>query len=546
MKSIKQFFAIIVSIMLIITMNSVDVLYADTKSTPVYTLVINTKTNKMGYYKDGNWVREYRVATGKSSTQTPKGKFKIVNKIKNRPYYSGGIPGGHPNNPLGDRWLGLQVGSTYGTTYGIHGTNNESSIGKNVSGGCVRMYNKDVRALFEEVPTGTTVVIYSSNETYSQAAKKYGVDLSNNTELNSKQKDVQAKFKVFSIYGQTSNPIINLNDKNSIITTSKQADDILRLSSNSGTTDRQLFINAWNGLTNSEKAHSDMKKLWSDYEKIVAITEAAQLNLKLYEDITTNPNSITSKLDTYTKAKDKAKLAYDNAVKHGENSSNSKRMQYINQKYLDASNYIDVFSYLNSRDVDTAKTFVNKIQDSTLRAIAQKSIDNYCDITGHWAEKNINSAMNKGWVTKSNIFRPNNPITRAEFVAIVNNAFGFNKKANISFKDVKSNQWYYESIRVGVGEGYISGYENNTFNPNGYITREEAASIITTIKNNKDSNLNKLSQYSDANKVSQWAKSSVEGAIESQYITGYSDNTFRPKSNITRAETIVTLERVVK
>ena len=50
-------------------------------------LIINSKINKLGYFKDGVLVKEFSVATGKSSTPTPQGKFKIVNKIKNRPYY---------------------------------------------------------------------------------------------------------------------------------------------------------------------------------------------------------------------------------------------------------------------------------------------------------------------------------------------------------------------------------------------------------------------------------------------------------------------------
>ncbi|MED4267070.1 L,D-transpeptidase [Priestia megaterium] len=57
-----------------------------------------------------------------------------MNKIKNRPYYTGHIPGGNPRNPLGKRWLGLNANGTYGgDTYGIHDNNNESSSGKYVS-----------------------------------------------------------------------------------------------------------------------------------------------------------------------------------------------------------------------------------------------------------------------------------------------------------------------------------------------------------------------------------------------------------------------------
>ena len=111
--------------------------------------------------------------------------------------------------------------------------------------------------------------------------------------------------------------------------------------------------------------------------------------------------------------------------------------------------------------------------------------DNYSDITGHWAEASIKEAMNNGWVDKSNIFRPNKSITRAEFVKVVNNAFGFNNETDIFFNDVNSNKWFYDQVCTAVGSGYINGYEDNTFRPNNYITREEVASIITCIKNLK-------------------------------------------------------------
>jgi lipoprotein-anchoring transpeptidase ErfK/SrfK len=140
-------------------------------------IMINSKINKMGYYKNGKLVKEFNVATGKSSSQTPRGKFKIVNKIVNRPYYTGKIPGGHPRNPLGNRWLGLLVNGNYGKLYGIHGTNNESSIGSSISGGCVRMHNKDIIWLYEQIATGTTVIISNSDITFKQMAYVYNINL---------------------------------------------------------------------------------------------------------------------------------------------------------------------------------------------------------------------------------------------------------------------------------------------------------------------------------------------------------------------------------
>lgn len=140
-------------------------------------IIINSKTNKLGYFVNTKLVREFSVATGKKGTETPLGKTKIVNKIKNRPYYKTNIPGGSPRNPLGDRWLGLRLNGTNGTTYAIHGNNNPSSIGKHVSGGCVRMHNKEIRWLFDQVPVGTTVIINYSNDSYAKIAEKNGINL---------------------------------------------------------------------------------------------------------------------------------------------------------------------------------------------------------------------------------------------------------------------------------------------------------------------------------------------------------------------------------
>ena len=118
-----------------------------------------------------------------------------------------------------------------------------------------------------------------------------------------------------------------------------------------------------------------------------------------------------------------AKKEYDEATKYGEQSNNSNRMKNLNEKYLDASYFLEIPRNLNERNVDKANENLSKIKDSTLKNIAQNRINNYSDINGHWAEKNIKLAMNNGWVTTSNIFRPNNSITRAEFITIVNNAY---------------------------------------------------------------------------------------------------------------------------
>ncbi len=137
-------------------------------------IIINKSTNKLAFFDDGKLIKVFNVATGRRDSYTPEGKFKIVNKIKNRPYYKENIPGGDPRNPLGDRWLGLDARGTYGTTYAIHGNSNESSIGKYVSSGCVRLHNNEVRWLFGQLNLYTTVIITDSGASFEKLAVEHG------------------------------------------------------------------------------------------------------------------------------------------------------------------------------------------------------------------------------------------------------------------------------------------------------------------------------------------------------------------------------------
>jgi len=104
-------------------------------------------------------IERFPVAIG-ADASTPVGVFKIRDKIKNPDWYFHGrrIPFGDPQNIIGTRWLGL-TGSAAAEGIGIHGTADDSSIGKAVSMGCVRMHDADVEKLFEWVDAGVEVEI---------------------------------------------------------------------------------------------------------------------------------------------------------------------------------------------------------------------------------------------------------------------------------------------------------------------------------------------------------------------------------------------------
>lgn len=107
-------------------------------------LEIIRANRNLNYYLGAQKVKTYPVAVGKASTPTPLGLYKVVNKVVN------------PGGVLGTRWMGLNIP---GGNYGIHGTNNPSSIGKFISNGCIRMYNQDVEELFPKIGIGTPVII---------------------------------------------------------------------------------------------------------------------------------------------------------------------------------------------------------------------------------------------------------------------------------------------------------------------------------------------------------------------------------------------------
>lgn len=113
----------------------------DPNSIP-YSVRVSLNSKRLTLLRNGQTAKSYPVAIGKMLSQTPVGEFVIVNREPN------------PGGPFGVMWLSLSKAG-----YGIHGTNDPSSIGKSVSKGCIRMFNKDVLELAGLIPNGTKVFI---------------------------------------------------------------------------------------------------------------------------------------------------------------------------------------------------------------------------------------------------------------------------------------------------------------------------------------------------------------------------------------------------
>jgi lipoprotein-anchoring transpeptidase ErfK/SrfK len=123
-------------------------------------LVVSIPDHKLAVVENGSVVKVYGIATGAPATPSPAGTFRIVNRLVDPTYYGGGkVIGPGAANPLGNRWIGLDQKS-----YGIHGTNQPSSVGRSASHGCMRMRRRDLEELFARVRVGDTVEIHGERD----------------------------------------------------------------------------------------------------------------------------------------------------------------------------------------------------------------------------------------------------------------------------------------------------------------------------------------------------------------------------------------------
>jgi len=120
-------------------------------------VIVSIPDRKLAVVENNEVVQVFAVAVGAPVSPSPTGTFTIVNRVANPTYYHPGkVIASGPQNPLGTRWIGLSQKG-----YGIHGTDQPSSIGYAKSHGCIRLRNADVERLFERVRAGDVVELHA-------------------------------------------------------------------------------------------------------------------------------------------------------------------------------------------------------------------------------------------------------------------------------------------------------------------------------------------------------------------------------------------------
>lgn len=164
----------------------------------------------------------------------------------------------------------------------------------------------------------------------------------------------------------------------------------------------------------------------------------------------------------------------------------------------------------------------------------------------HWTDEYIQTLVDWGVMRGdvSGSMNADKAITRAEFVAMVNRAFGYTADTTHPFTDVQVQDWFNNDIGMAYNMGYFKGTGETTASPNSSLTREQA---VVLIGRNLllDEKLGEALGFSDSRTFGDWSRGMVESAISAGFISGYDDGSFQPQRQVTRGEVAAMLVKAI-
>lgn len=173
----------------------------------------------------------------------------------------------------------------------------------------------------------------------------------------------------------------------------------------------------------------------------------------------------------------------------------------------------------------------------------------FSDVSGHWSENVVKQAVYLGFVNGygDGSFNPNGVITRAEFSTIIARVFGLNTtNSSASFSDV-DNHWAKSAIQALVAAGIVSGNGDGGFAPDREITREEMIIMLSRIVNFQAVAVDTAKgNFADLAEASSYATDAIKAAAQAGIIGGKGNNMFDPKGEATRAEALTIIMNVLK
>lgn len=139
---------------------------------------------------------------------------------------------------------------------------------------------------------------------------------------------------------------------------------------------------------------------------------------------------------------------------------------------------------------------------------------------------------------------PDRVMTRAEFVVMMNRAFGFTEAGTESFSDVDKSAWYAQDMAIAKKAGYFNGSAEGAAKPGALVTREQAAAMLgRCLRMKGDGVMN--TRFNDNQAIGPWSRGLVQECADMGIIQGYEDGSFRPRNHITRGQMACFLTRAL-
>ncbi|MGB3493210.1 MAG: DUF1565 domain-containing protein [Elainellaceae cyanobacterium] len=174
------------------------------------------------------------------------------------------------------------------------------------------------------------------------------------------------------------------------------------------------------------------------------------------------------------------------------------------------------------------------------RAVDLGGGSRFFDVQGHWAQSYIEALASLDVIGgfPDGSYRPNDPVTRAQFAAIVNQAFSPSpKRSSRSFADVRSNFWAYDAIQTAYQGDFLSGYPGGIFRPQQAIPRVEVLVALASGLGLNAGQTAALGKYNDAARIPAWATGAIAAATEEEIVVNYPTVAqLNPTQNATRAD----------
>lgn len=170
--------------------------------------------------------------------------------------------------------------------------------------------------------------------------------------------------------------------------------------------------------------------------------------------------------------------------------------------------------------------------------------EKFSDIAGHWAKDNILVMYERGIINgfTDGTFKPENNVTRAEFIKMLVAALKLEIGGDVEFDDVAADDWHYAYIATAFNKGIVNGVGTG-FNPDGAITRQDASAIVyRAVMAGEEAD---GAVFADEEEIADYAKAAVAALSAKGIILG-SDGYFNPTNNMTRAEAATIIQRILQ